>query len=52
MKFVVQIVRKITQLAEVEIEASSNAEAIEKANQIRENVEYGTTDSDYDIEVI
>jgi hypothetical protein len=48
MIYTVQIQRTITQLATVEIEASDEKDAIEKAGDRREDLEYSATDTEYD----
>ena len=50
-KYQVDMQRIITQSAIIEIDAKDAQEARSKANDMRENVEWGTTDTDYDIEV-
>ena len=49
MKFVVMVERRITELAEVEIEAIDANWAKHKANEIRDTLEYTATDSDYSV---
>ena len=49
MKFVVMVERRITELAEVEIEAIDANWAKHKANEIREALDYSATDSDYNV---
>jgi len=49
MKFVVMVERTITELAEVEIEATDANQAKHKANKIRETLDYTATDSDYSV---
>ena len=49
MKFVVMVERRITELAEVEIEAIDANRAKHKANEIREALDYSVTDSDYSV---
>ena len=49
MKFVVMVERKITSLAEVEIEAIDAKWAKHKANEIRDTLDYTATDSDYSV---
>jgi hypothetical protein len=48
MKYIVTMQRTITQLATIEIVAANEREAAGKADDMRESVEWSTTDTDYD----
>jgi len=52
MKYTVQVKRTLTQTVEIEVDAINEYDARYLANLQRETLEYDTTDSDYDFEVI
>ena len=49
VKFVAQIERKITSLAEIEIEAVDKRAALRKLHAMRETLDYSATDADYSV---